>query len=83
MTGARPGADRATRNLNTSPNPNPDRPGTSRVFASGLHTDGHPFSLGAVALLDDVGPGGGAFRVWPAPRRSPFSFKPGWPKSVN
>ena len=29
------------------------------------HTDGHPFQLGAVGLLTDTPPNGGAFRVWP------------------
>ncbi len=30
-----------------------------------LHTDGHPFHLGVVALIDDSPPDGGAFKVWP------------------
>lgn len=29
------------------------------------HTDGHPFQLGVVGLLDDTPEGGGAFKVWP------------------
>jgi hypothetical protein len=29
------------------------------------HTDGHPFQLGVVGLLDDVPEQGGAFKVWP------------------
>jgi len=29
------------------------------------HTDGHPFNLGFVGLIDDVLPQGGAFKVWP------------------
>ena len=29
------------------------------------HTDGHPFNLGLVGLIDDVLPDGGAFKVWP------------------
>lgn len=29
------------------------------------HTDGHPLHLGLVGLIDDVEPGGGAFKVWP------------------
>jgi hypothetical protein len=29
------------------------------------HTDGHPFNLGLVGLVDDVPPDGGAFKVWP------------------
>ncbi len=29
------------------------------------HTDGHPFNLGLVGLINDVPPNGGAFKVWP------------------
>ena len=29
------------------------------------HTDGHPFNLGLVGLINDVSPDGGAFKVWP------------------
>ena len=29
------------------------------------HTDGHPFQLGVVGLIDTTPPGGGAFKVWP------------------
>ena len=29
------------------------------------HTDGHPFNLSLVGLIDDVPPNGGAFKVWP------------------
>ena len=29
------------------------------------HTDGHPFQLGVVGLLDDIPEEGGAFKVWP------------------
>lgn len=29
------------------------------------HTDGHPFQLGVVGLLDRTPEGGGAFKVWP------------------
>ncbi|MEM7115316.1 MAG: phytanoyl-CoA dioxygenase family protein [Chloroflexota bacterium] len=29
------------------------------------HTDGHPFHLGLVGLINDVPPGGGGFRIWP------------------
>merc|ERR1719329_1622418 len=36
------------------------------------HTDGHPMSLGMVGLIDDVGPGGGAFTVWPRSHRRLF-----------
>lgn len=31
----------------------------------GCHTDGHPFHLGVVGLINDVPPGGGGFQVWP------------------
>lgn len=33
--------------------------------ADACHTDGHPFQLGVVGLLDDCPEGGGAFKVWP------------------
>ena len=33
------------------------------------HTDGHPFCLGIVGLIDDVPPDGGAFRIWPGSHR--------------
>ncbi len=33
--------------------------------ADGVHTDGHPFQLGVVGLLDDCPVDGGAFKVWP------------------
>ncbi|MEM7219638.1 MAG: phytanoyl-CoA dioxygenase family protein [Pseudomonadota bacterium] len=33
------------------------------------HTDGHPFNLGVVGLIDDVPPDGGAFKVWPGSHR--------------
>ena len=29
------------------------------------HSDGHPFNLSLVGLIDDVHPNGGAFKVWP------------------
>jgi hypothetical protein len=31
-----------------------------------LHTDGHPFHLGLVCLLEDNPPDSGAFKIWPA-----------------
>ncbi len=37
---------------------------TERLTES-AHTDGHPFNLGLVGLIDDVPPDGGAFKVWP------------------
>ncbi len=33
--------------------------------ADACHTDGHPFMLGVVGLIDDTPRGGGAFKVWP------------------
>ena len=40
----------------------PELPDAPRVAAAGrCHTDGHPFSLGVVAYLSDVLPGGGSF----------------------
>jgi len=33
------------------------------------HTDGHPFHLGLVGLIDDVPPDGGAFKIWPGSHR--------------
>jgi len=33
--------------------------------ADACHTDGHPFQLGVVGLLDDTPADGGAFKVWP------------------
>ena len=33
--------------------------------ADACHTDGHPFQLGVVGLLDETPEGGGAFKVWP------------------
>ncbi len=29
------------------------------------HTDGHPFNLSLVGLIDEVPPNGGAFKIWP------------------
>ena len=36
------------------------------------HTDGHPFHLGVVGLIDLVPPNGGAFTVWPRSHRKFF-----------
>ena len=33
--------------------------------ADACHTDGHPFQLGVVGLIDDCPRDGGAFKVWP------------------
>jgi hypothetical protein len=40
------------------------------------HTDGHPFQLGVVGLLDDTPEDGGAFKVWPGSHQRLFrTFK--------
>ena len=39
----------------------------------GCHTDGHPFQLGVVGLLDDCPEDGGAFKVWPGSHTRLFS----------
>lgn len=42
----------------------------------GCHTDGHPFQLGVVGLIDDCPLDGGAFKVWPGSHRRLFpTFK--------
>ncbi len=35
----------------------------------GCHVDGHPFHLGVVGYIDDVGPNSGGFTVWPGSHR--------------
>lgn len=45
-----------------------------------LHTDGHPFHLGLVCLLDDSPPGGGSFKIWP---RSHQRFYPLFPMQYD
>jgi hypothetical protein len=40
--------------------------------ADACHTDGHPFQLGVVGLIDDTPPDGGAFKVWPGSHRRLF-----------
>ena len=35
----------------------------------GIHVDAHPFHIGMVALLEDVAPEGGAFKLWPGSHR--------------
>lgn len=42
--------------------------GESPGYAN-AHTDGHPFMLSMVGLIDDCPPGGGAFTVWPGSHR--------------
>lgn len=37
--------------------------------ADTCHTDGHPFQLGVVGLIDEIPEGGGAFKVWPRSHR--------------
>ena len=39
--------------------------GDNKPTTGGCHTDGHPFQLGVVGLLDDTPADGGAFTVWP------------------
>ncbi|MFT5210847.1 MAG: hypothetical protein ACI9CE_002578 [Flavobacterium sp.] len=50
------------------------------VPADSLHTDGHPFHLGAVCLLEDNPPGGGGFKVWP---KSHHRFYPLFPMQYD
>ena len=42
----------------------PSEPGAQRQ-PDQLHTDGHPFHLGVVCLLDNSPAEGGAFKIWP------------------
>ena len=44
--------------------------------ADGCHTDGHPFQLGVVGLLDDCPADGGAFKVWPGSHTRLFPRSP-------
>lgn len=46
--------------------PEGDHPETALT----CHTDGHPFHLGVVGLIDRVPPNGGAFTVWPRSHRT-------------
>jgi hypothetical protein len=41
-----------------------------------LHTDGHPFHLGVVCLLEDNPPDGGAFKVWPGSHKRFYPLFP-------
>jgi hypothetical protein len=41
-----------------------------------LHTDGHPFHLGVVCLLEDNPPNGGGFKVWPGSHRRFYPLFP-------
>ena len=41
-----------------------------------LHTDGHPFHLGAVVLLEDNPPDGGNFKVWPGSHKRFYPLFP-------
>ena len=52
----------------------PDR--LSKGKSNHLHTDGHPFHLGIVCLLDDCPPDGGGFKVWPASHRRFYPLFP-------
>lgn len=44
--------------------------------ATGAHTDGHPFMLSVVGLIDDCPPNGGAFTVWPGSHRRLYPVFP-------
>ena len=48
----------------------------SSTQADLLHTDGHPFHLGVVCLLDDCPPDSGAFKVWPGSHRRFYPLFP-------
>ena len=41
-----------------------------------LHTDGHPFNLGVVCLLQDCPPSSGAFKIWPGSHRRFYPLFP-------
>lgn len=41
-----------------------------------LHTDGHPFHLGVVCLIDDCPADGGAFKVWPGSHKRFYPLFP-------
>jgi len=43
--------------------------GTKPREPDSAHTDGHPFNLGIVGLINDVPPDGGGFKVWPGSHR--------------
>ena len=44
--------------------------------ATGAHTDGHPFMLSVVGLIDDCPEDGGAFTVWPGSHRRLYPVFP-------
>ena len=44
--------------------------------ATGAHTDGHPFMLSVVGLIDDCPPNGGAFTVWPGSHKRLYPIFP-------
>lgn len=54
----------------------PQPPDAPRAPQTGLHVDGHPFSLGVCAYLDVVPPGAGAFACWPRSHRRLFHLQP-------
>ena len=41
-----------------------------------LHTDGHPFHLGVVCLLEDNPPDSGAFKIWPGSHKRFYPLFP-------
>jgi hypothetical protein len=46
------------------------------IKADQLHTDGHPFHLGVVGLLQDCPADGGAFKIWPGSHRRFYPLFP-------
>ncbi len=48
----------------------------SAALEDRLHTDGHPFHLGLVVLLEDNLPDGGGFKVWPGSHRRFYPLFP-------
>ena len=50
--------------------------GSREVLEDHLHTDGHPFHLGVVCLLQDCPQDGGAFKIWPSSHRRFYPLFP-------
>ncbi len=46
------------------------------VLEDHMHTDGHPFHLGIVGLIDDCPADGGAFKIWPGSHRRFYPLFP-------
>ena len=49
---------------------------SSTALEDHLHTDGHPFHLGLVVLLEENLPNGGGFKVWPSSHRRFYPLFP-------